>query len=49
VEANTGFKGFMVQGRAVADDSPVGTWQVPVDDAKTVCDGEVRNQKSVLL
>lgn len=35
------FRGFMIQGRVVADNSPVGTWQVQAPVVQTVCNGEV--------
>ena len=40
-ESEPVFKGFMIQGRLVADNSPVGTWQVQAPVAKTVCNGNV--------
>ena len=35
------FLGFMIQGRIVADNSPVGTWQVQASNARSLCNGEV--------
>ena len=43
------FKGFMIQARVMADDSPVGTWKLPsLSDqlVQTVCPDDVRKPTS---
>ena len=40
-DSSVGFRGFMIQGRIVADNSPIGTWQVQVSDARSMCSGRV--------
>jgi len=41
-ENNTDFKGFMIQGRVLADDSHTGTFAVSGANYKTQCDDNVR-------
>lgn len=40
-DSTIGFGGFMIQGRTMADNSPVGTWLVEGSVAQTICNGEV--------
>jgi len=37
-----GFRGFMIQGRAIADFSPVGTFAESGTDYQAVCENNVR-------
>ena len=43
------FKGFMIQGRIVADNSPVGSWKVQGSVAQTTCTGRVSKLVQTLL
>ena len=35
------FRGFMIQGRTLADNSPAGTWQALASTAQATCSGRV--------
>jgi len=41
-ENNTDFRGFMIQGRVLADDSCTGTFAVSGTNYQTQCDNNVR-------